>query len=247
MKKRILLSAALLFVAVGAVLAQKTVDVSTFDKVIISPYIEVTFVQGTNESVVIESSEVDEDKINVEVNGKTLRVYLDGAKNIPKNKKVYKDGYKMKRPLYKGTQVIATVTYTQVDEFSLRGEEEINFQSPIAQEKLDLKIYGESIVTFEELQIEKLHTTIYGESELKVKAGNVAENRIIAYGESKVDMMDISNKDSKLTAYGEAEFMLNTSDRIKVTAYGEAVVEYKGSPDVRKGITIGDVKIYGID
>jgi len=227
--------------------AQRTVNVDSFDKVIVSPHIEVTFVQGTNESVTIENSKVDDAKLNIEVKGKTLRVYLEGAKDIPKNEKVYVDGHKMKRSLYKGTQVTATITYTQVDEFSLRGDEQFLFQDKIDQEELRLKIYGESKVTFEELQLQKLHTTIYGESYLKINAGNVVNNKIVAFGESEVNMLDMENNNTKLTAYGEGEFSLNTSDQIRITAYGEAVIGYTGTPNIKKGLTLGEVKIHEIN
>ena len=247
MKKQILLTAALILTTLGTVLAQKTVSVDSFDKVILSPHIEVSFVQGDTESVTIHSSKVSDDKLNIEVKGKTLRVYLDGAKDIPKNKKVYKNGHKMKRSLYKGTQVTATITYTSVDEFSLRGDEKLTFLSKFDQEELRLKIYGEPLVSFEELQLKKLNTTIYGESYLEIKSGNVQVQKIVTYGESRVNMEDMDNSETKLTAYGESEFVLNTSDRLRITAYGEAVVGYKGNPDVSTGITIGEVKIYEID
>lgn len=247
MKKQLLLSMTLLFIGLGGMLAQRNVNVEPFNKVIISPHIEVTFVQGNEESVLVENSEVDESKLNIEVEGRTLRVYLEGAKNIPKNKKEYVNGHKMKRPLYKGTQATVTITYKQVDEFSLRGEEEINFQSPFDQEKLRLKIYGESRISFTEVQLDELHATIYGESNLTIQAGTIRKQKFVAYGESKVDLEEISNKETKITAYGEAEFALNTSDKIKVTAFGEAVVAYKGSPSVTKGLSIGDVKIYSLN
>ncbi len=247
MKKQTLFFAVFLCAVMGTTMAQKVVNVDAFDKVVISPHIEVTFVQGTSESVSIESSMVEDSKLNIEVEGKTLRVYLEGMKNIPKQKKVYVDGRKTKRPLYKGTQVTATITYISVDEYSLRGEEQITFQSAIQQEDLRLKIYGESEVSFKELQLDKLHTTIYGESELTVNAGSVKDQKIVAYGESRVNMAGVENRKSRLTAYGEAEFELNTSDQIKITAFGEAKVGYSGSADVKKGLTFGDVKIYELD
>ena len=247
MRKQIQFCAAFILLAVAAVSAQKTVAVDAFDKVIISPYIAVNFVEGDTESVTIESSDVSDDKINIEVSGKTLRVYLDGAKDFPKQKKERINGYKRKSPLYRGTQVVATVTYRNVDEYSLRGEEEINLKSPIKQEKLRLKIYGESEITIEELQLEELNTTIYGESELWVKTGSVREQRIVAYGESRVHLYEINNERSRVTAYGEAEFDLNASDQIKVTAFGEAKVNYKGSPEIRKGINLGEVSIRSVD
>ena len=50
-----------------------------FNKVIVSPYIQVTFVQGDKEGVAINDMIVDSSKLNVEVNNGTLRIYLDGA------------------------------------------------------------------------------------------------------------------------------------------------------------------------
>jgi hypothetical protein len=80
-----------------------------------------------------------------------------------------------------------------------------------------------------------------------MKAGAIKKQKIVAYGESKVEMEEISNRETTIIAYGEAEFAINTSDKIKVTAYGEAVIGYKGSPTIRKGINIGDVQIYAMN
>src|SRR6476619_7447719 len=90
--------------------AQTTTAVNHFNKVIVSPHIQVTFIEGDEESVTIEKSTVNNEKINIEVNGKTLRIYLDGAKEVTKNEVVYEDGHKVKRPIYNGTVVTATVT-----------------------------------------------------------------------------------------------------------------------------------------
>ena len=76
--------------------AQTTTAVNHFNKVIVSPHVQVTFIEGNEESVTIEKSTVSNDKINIEVNGKTLRIYLDGAKEITKNEVIYEDGQQSK-------------------------------------------------------------------------------------------------------------------------------------------------------
>ena len=43
---------------------EKVVPVASFEKVIISPHIQVTFKQGDTESVTIENAKVSSDKIN---------------------------------------------------------------------------------------------------------------------------------------------------------------------------------------
>jgi ribosomal protein L31 len=224
----------------------KTVDVDTFDKVIVSPHIQVTFQQGDSEKVVIESSTVSEDKINVEVNGKTLRIYLDGAKEVTKSEKVKENGYERKKSIYNGTVVKAIVTYTNLEELSLRGEERIVCKSPLEGDRFHLKIFGESQVYLNEVAFGDLKTTIYGESYLELKEGTIEKHKITAYGETKVNTLGVENAEVKITAYGEGSYRLKVDERLKITAYGEATVAYDGSPKVDSRVIIGEATIQKI-
>ena len=78
----------LMIFSIKTITAQTTTALDHFDKVIISPHIEVTFIEGNEESVTIEKCIVDKGKLNIEVNNKTLRIYLDGAKELTRNKSV---------------------------------------------------------------------------------------------------------------------------------------------------------------
>src|SRR6187399_1535164 len=100
LKKKIYLIVLLLF-AIKITNAQTTIKVDHFDKVIVSPHIEVTFIEGNEEKVTIDKSTVSADKINIEVHGKTLRIYLDDAKEVEKTQTVYENGNKVKRHIYK--------------------------------------------------------------------------------------------------------------------------------------------------
>jgi len=225
----------------------KTIDVNHFDKVIVSPHIQVTFIQGDKETLTIENASVPADKINIEVNGKTLLIYLDGAKMVTKSEKIKGDGWKRKESIYKGTKVTATVTYTSLQELSLRGEETFVCVSPLIQEKFRLTIYGESKVYLNEVQLEKLQATIYGESFLEIKAGVVTNQKFRAYGESKIDGLEIKNKNTQISAYGSSSFRLKILDNLKITAFGESNITYIGGPVIDMGIIIGDVTIQNID
>ena len=244
MKKLFLPIVLFMVLGVCQVVAQeKTYQVENFDKIIISPHIAVNLVEGDEESVRIDESGVTDDKINVEVEGKTLRIYLDGAKMVTKSEKVKGENYKMNRSLYDGTQVRATVTYKNLNTLSVRGEERINAKSKIAQEDFTLRIYGESQVYLSEVELDKLKVTIYGESYLEVENGNVGHQRYTAYGESKVNTLGIDNASTKITAYGESDFRVNVKDRLKVTCYGETHITYEGSPKVDRGIVIGEATV----
>jgi hypothetical protein len=244
MKKVILPIVLLFLVATFSLKAQeKTYQVKSFDKIIVSPHIEVNLVEGDEESVKIENAKVGEDKINVEVDGKTLRIYLEGAKMVTKSEKVEQGKGKWKKSIYAGTMMTATITYKTLNALSIRGEEIVRATSPMKQEKLKLAIYGESKVYFNELTVKDLTVSIYGESYLEIESGSVDSQVYRAYGESEVNTSEMKNKNTKIIAYGESNFRVNVSDRLKVTCYGETTVTYEGNAELDKGIVIGEAEI----
>ena len=229
------------------VLAQTKQMVESFSKVIISPHIETTFVQGDEESVtIIENTELD-DKINIEVNKNTLRVYLDDAKETTKQEKVVIDGVERKVPIYKGKVLTIRVTYKSIETLSVRGEQRTLIENLIEAKKFKLYIYGESQVIFNEVNIDTFNVDIYGESELVIKKGTTVKQNITAYGAGIINLVDVDNKSSKLKAYGEAVFKIQASESIKFTAYGEATLRHKGEAEVNKGLSFGDYEIKRID
>jgi hypothetical protein len=243
----IILAAGVLVFITHATYAQ-TGLVKHFHKVIVSPYIQVTFVQGDEESVTINKIMVDSSKLHVEVQGGTLRLYLDGAKNIPHNQQYYQnDGNQQSHALYPDHAVIATVVYKKLDALSLRGEETFSCQSPLSVNHFTLRVYGESTVIFTEVHIARMYTTIYGESSLDIKAGAVNQQYYTCYGEGKINSTSIAGRKAKVTAFGEAEFRVNVSDRIKITSFGEAKLRYMGNPAIVKGIHIGEVDLERLD
>lgn len=246
MKKNTLYNLILTFLAFGMfqINAQtKTLAVDSFDKIILSPYISATLVEGDKESVYFEYANVSEEEINVEVEGKTLRIYLDGAKTLDRNEKVRGNGYNMSRAYYEGAEVKAIITYKSLETLSVRGEEIIRCDSTIDQKDFTLRIYGESQVYLSDVDLEKLKVTIYGESYLEVQKGTVGYQKFTAYGESKVNTLGINNEDTKILAYGESDFRVNVADRLKVTCYGETHITYEGSPKIDRGIVVGEATI----
>ncbi len=225
----------------------EVINVETFDEVVVSPHIEVIFKKGDKESVSIESITVPMTKLNVDVKNNTLNIYLDGAKIVTDTKKENVNGYKKKTSIYKGTIVRAIITYKEIKSLDLRGEERFVFESYINSNKLRLKIYGESQVYFDEVDIKSLLVSIYGESYLEIKQGKIEKQKFTAYGESKVNTMNVESKETKLTAYGDGTFQFNVSEKLKITSYGEATINYSGSPTLNKGIVIGETKITNVN
>lgn len=236
------------FLAVGAItslLAQNSRLVDPFDKVIISPFIQVEFVQGGEERVTIENCTVDPSKLNVEVKGNTLRIYLEGAKETPKW-----DGYPNNQEngqVYEGTVVKARVSFKNLAEVSLRGDEDQLFKGLVKAKDFRLKVYGNSEVVFDEVDMEACHGTFYGDNTLLIKAGKIENQQYTVYGTSNIDCQEINNTNSKLTTYGDAEYYVHASNEIKVTLFGDASLYYKGNPVISKGLNFGDMKVSRLD
>lgn len=240
-RSKLLLLTILLLAGTNSMAQYKSV--APFDKVIISPHIEAKLIQGAEEAVRIEKTSVTKDKINIEVKGKTLRIYLDDAKEVTKNEIVFQNGYKRKSPIYKGTQISVTINYKDIRELAVRGEETVVMESPLNRKKFRLKVYGEPTVVLNELHLGLLKTTIYGTGNVKITSGSVKQQKYTAYGEAKVDAMGVFNNTTRITSYGAAEFKINASKEIKVTAYGDALLEYSGDPRISKGLAIGGLDI----
>ena len=150
-----------------------SIEVSTFKQVIISPYIEVVFKQADKESVIIENSKVEREKINIEVDGKELHIYLDDAKIVGKEEEVKVNGREIDRPIYSGTQASIIVNYKSLEEVEIRSEEIFNFEDAINTSDFNLDIYGSPKVYFKSITAKDFKVAMYGESYLEVKAGKV--------------------------------------------------------------------------
>src|SRR6266487_2741985 len=214
---------AILLLLTGISATAQTKMVDHFTKVIVSPYIQVTFVEGDEESVTINQIKVD--------------------KNRPKYEKNHSNEHEGSHPLYQNTTVVATVTYRTLTDLSLRGEETQLCKSALDAVKFTLKIYGESEVIFNELNAQELETTIYGEASLNLKAGSIKEQKYTCYGEGHINSLSIAGSSSRIIAFGEADLRINVSDRIRITAFGDAKLHYKGNPEIVKGIHFGDMII----
>lgn len=253
MKKSILTQNKMLIPLIIALLSfglsnaqSETVEVSGITEITISPYIEVVFQQSENESVVIENSKVDREKINIEVDGNELHIYLDDARIVSKEEEVKVNGREMDRPIYSGTEVRITVNYKNLEAVEIRSEEVMNFEDAISVENFDLDIYGSPKVYFESITAEDLKIAMYGESYLEIKAGKVDFQRYRCYGKSEVNAVQLLSSETKIAAYGNNHIVVNVSDKLKVSAFGEARIQYKGDAKVNNGLKIGETVVQKI-
>jgi hypothetical protein len=215
-----------------------------FDKLVVSPLVNVVLTEGEQEHIRLEYSGVESDKINYIVKGKTLRIYLDDARITVKTRKHYdEDGYEYKKPIYRNVQITAYVTYRQLRSLEVRGEETVICESPLVQDEFQLKIYGQSKVTLASLETDHLKAYLYGENKLTIQSGSSETQKYRVYGENRIDTRNFTSKHISAGSIGESKLSLHASGQLRVTTVGESNVYNSGEGQTTKRLTIGTANV----
>ncbi len=215
----------------------------SFEKIVISPMIEVELTEGEEESIRLEYNGIEADKINYEVKGNTLRIYLDDARITVKDRKYYRNGLRYHRPIYEGVQVKAYITYRKLRSLEVRGEERITCNSPLVGDNFRLKLYGESKVTLASLETDYLKAALYGENKLTILAGSTQKQRYRMYGENLIDTKNLSAQLISTSLFGESQLSLNASGQLRVTVLGESDIYNAGEARLSRRLVIGRANI----
>lgn len=232
----------LFIVAITISVSAKTSEVAPFHTIVTGPHIEVVLQPGEQESVDIESYDVDEDDVIIEVNGNTLHVYLKDAKNIEKRNKYKGDGYKYSRGIYQDARVTATITYTNIQKLVTKGEQKVTVNGILHCPKFKYKSYGEQKVVFEGVETNNFRAKLYGSTNLEIKEGYANLQRYKLYGEHDIDTRNVKSSVVKTANYGEVDMNVD-SDLVALTSFGEADINTTAKTRIRKGIVIGETRI----
>ncbi len=234
------------FLLPGVLFAQEqfSKEVAKFDKIIVSPHINLVLTAGDSENVTIEYANVDPSHMNIDVNGSTLHLYLDNARIIPKTEK--SDDYNYRSEVYGNAQITAHVTYRHLEGLEIRGDQEVICESPIDAVMFKLKVYGDNYIDLASMDAQVLKVVSYGENEIIIRDGKVHDQKYTLYGTSHVDVSKLSSEFSKAKLYGESELVLHASDQLDVSAFGEPTLTYYGNPALHKNIIVGEAKLFRV-
>ena len=239
--KRILAAVVLITLAMPASFAQEiNRDLKSFRKIIVSPRINLILEQGESESIRLTHSNVDANKINIEVQGKTLRIFLDDAKVT---ERMYRTNGNQKRSIYHDVSVTAYVTYKELEHLEIRGNSELTCNGPLSAERFTLKAYGENDINLASLKTEYLRTSLFGDNDLNIKTGKAEYQKYKLFGDNMIDTQDLKSFSATTTIFGDSRIKLNTQDNLKVNAFGESQVSYNGNASVNKGLIFGKAQI----
>lgn len=215
-------------------------DLKSFNKIVASPRINLILEHGEQESIRLVYTDITPDKINIEVKGSTLRIYLDDARVVEKTRRIYP---RERRNIYQGVSITAYVTYRELKHLEIRGQQELTCKDPLSARKFVLKAYGENEIRLASIKTDYLKTSLYGDNDLKIKGGRAEYQKYKLFGENKIDSRELKSFSATTTIFGESKIKLTTQDELKVTAFGESKVSYNGDAHVNRGLIFGRTEI----
>jgi hypothetical protein len=219
-------------------------DLKSFHRIVASPHINLVLQKGSTESIRLVYDRVSADKINIEVTNKTLKIYLDDARMTEKTERV---GYNQKRGIYHDVNVTAYVTYRDIDHLEIRGNQELTCLDPLKAETFTLKAYGENEITLTHIKTDYFKTSLYGENDLRIKSGKADYQKYRLFGDNKIDTRELKSYSTIANIYGESNLKLTSEDELKISAFGDPQVMYKGNAQVSRRFVFGEAKIERVD
>lgn len=239
-RKNLFLASLLILAAQFSMAQEISRDLKSFRKIVVSPKVNLILEKGDTESIRLVYSNVSPDKINIIVQGNTLRVYLDDAKVTEKLERISPNE---KRSIYRDASLTAYVTYKELEHLEIRGNQELTCNGPIRAERFTLKAYGENEIRLASVKTDYLKTSLYGENDLKIKGGKAEYQKYKLFGENKIDTQELKSYSTTTNSFGESRIKLSTQDQLKVNAFGESQISYNGNANVNKGLIFGHTQI----
>jgi hypothetical protein len=119
----------------SALWAQEGRKLPRFDRVTVSPHINLVLTHGPDETIRFVAENMDERKINVEVIDGSLRLFLDDARILPPQQTYHENGNRWKKQLYEDASVTAHVTYRELNRLEIRGAQKVSVDTIPASSK----------------------------------------------------------------------------------------------------------------
>jgi len=217
-------------------------DLKHFTRIVASPRVNVILNQGERESIRLVYHNVKPNKINIEVKGKTLRIYLDRARKVepmqPRD-----DHYGKRESLYHDASLTAYITYKALDMLEIRGAQELTCESPIASEQFTLRAYGQNEVNLASLHAGYFKAKLYGENRLRVRKGRTIEQKYLLYGENIIDTRALYSDYITTSIFGEGSLKINSTEEVRIHAFGEPRIQVDGGAYVNRRLVFGKANI----
>lgn len=242
MKALFTLLAALLIVNVGfsQEIEQK---LQPFDKIVVSPRIDLVLIPGQEESIRITYSGVDKEKILIEEKRGRVHVYLEDAKIYDTGEKRSKHMFD-RRQRYRYAQLTAYVTFKTLRHIEIRGDGEVFCDGHIDAKKIKIKAYGDNDIRIASLEAKIIKGRFYGDNTMRIREGEAGHMNYRLYGDNKIDTRGVRTVTSNTSIYGDGRVLMHVTREVHLTSFGDPSLYVIGSPTISKGLILGEVDIH---
>ncbi|MEX2235180.1 MAG: DUF2807 domain-containing protein [Cyclobacteriaceae bacterium] len=240
--KKLTLIFALSFIVILAHSQEIEKNLKHFTRIVASPRINVILTKGDVESIRLVYHNVSENRINIDANRRTLRIYLDKAQKIERMKP-RENRYGRREGMYEGASVTAYVTYKELEMLEIRGEQELTCNDVIDSEHFTLRAYGENEITLASLKTGYFKAKLYGENRLHIKHGRTIEQKYMLYGENKIDTQEMRSDYIVTSIFGEGSLKINSTEEVRIDAFGEPKIYVDGGAHINRRLVFGKANI----
>lgn len=234
----------LLFVCLAASSFGQEIEkiLKPFNGIVASPRINVILEKGNQESVRVIYNNVDPEKINIAVTGKTLRIYLDQARKVerPKRRQHFNDN---RETMYEGVSVTAYVTYRDLETIEIRGRQDLTCKDLLEAETFTLRAYGENGIHFSSLRTGFFKAKLYGQNDLQIDKGRTLEQKFLLYGENKIDTKGMRSDYIITSIFGEGSLRIHSAEEVRIDAFGGPRIYVDGGANINRRLVIGKANI----
>lgn len=217
-------------------------DLKHFTRVVASPRVNVILEKGDRESIRLVYHNVAEHKINIDVSGRTLRIFLDKARKVERMKPEDADGYR--QSMYAHVDVTAYITYKEIDMLEIRGDQELTCKDAIESDEFTLRAYGENEIRIASLKTDFFKAKLYGENNLHIGNGRTLEQKYLLYGENRIDTKGMRSDYIITSIFGEGSLRINSAEEVRIDAFGEPRIYVDGGAHINRRLVIGKAAIF---
>lgn len=218
--RRVLILAGLILFASSCTIAGDTVmndrNLSDFDRIHMKDSGNLILVQGSEESVIVET---DEDALGDIVTSVRNRVLTLGY-----HQKSLLHRFRAPEPLNYHVSIV------NLRGIEISGSGSIQAESIVAEE-LDMKINGSGSASIKVLTASDLDVRVNGSGEFDL-TGGVKHQMINISGSGQYRAGSLLSETADVNIAGSGEVSVNAGKVLKVNVSGSGLVEYSGSPNV---------------
>ncbi len=199
---------------------KQTREVSSFSSISLSVSADIHLKQGTKQEVIVEGDKDVLDVLKTEVQGKTLKIYLD----------------KWSMQSYK--KVTIYITMRDIDGLTITGSGNITAETPVNTSDIDFTITGSGDIHISELKAEQVKASITGSGTINLAGKQTVSSmdvHISGSGDVNADGLEVKNFDASITGSGDCR--ITATELLKARVSGSGDIYYKGKPRMDVNIT----------